>query len=338
MKREGSLKRLWCNYDALLDAWGEVKRNKSYCFTTLSYEQNLAVNLDTLLHRMEDGTYHPRELRVFYVHDPKTRLIEAPHIEDRIVQHAILSVIRPLVENRFIDQTYACRKLKGTHASSDRLKSYLVNYKDQGYYLKIDIAKFFYSIDHQVLESQLSKIIKCEDTLRFLRLFYANPAGIGLPLGNVTSQVLANLALNPVDHFVKRVLKFRHYIRYMDDMVILSDCKQKLRDAMAGIQGEVEKLNLRINSKTKISRIKDGVDFVGYRTWYNRRLIRKRSLYKIKRKLHQDANLNRLASFMAHAMHTNSLVYVIKQILQVAPEHRPFIENWYRKHFKQKKS
>lgn len=107
---------------------------------------------------------------------------------------------------------------------------------------------------------------------------------------------------------------------------------------MAGIQGEVEKLNLRINSKTKISRIKDGVDFVGYRTWYNRRLIRKRSLYKIKRKLHQDANLNRLASFMAHAMHTNSLVYVIKQILQVAPEHRPFIENWYRKHFKTKKS
>ena len=101
---------------------------------------------------------------------------------------------------------------------------------------------------------------------------------------------------------------------------------------------EIGTLQLNVNAKTKISKISHGIDFVGYRTWYNHRLIRKRSLYKIKRKLKQDANLNRVVSFMAHAMHTNSLVYVIKQILQVAPEHRPFIESWYRKHFKQKKS
>ena len=336
MKRAGGLKHLWLNYEALLQAWYEVKHNKSYFFTILSYEQNLAVNLSNLLTSLENGTYRPEKLRLFYVHDPKTRLIEAPVLQDRIVQHALLSIIGPLIENRFIDHSYACRVKKGTHASSDQLKSYLVNYTGGGYCLKIDIEKYFYSIDHKVLDGQLRQIIKCEETLDLLKLFYKNESGKGLPLGNVTSQILANLALNPLDHFIKRVLKFHHYVRYMDDMVILCDSKQRLQDALPQIKEVVDSLGLRMNKKTKISRISEGIDFVGYKTWFNRRVIRKRSLCRIKHKLAQDANQNRVASFLSHAKRTDSIVYVIKQILSVAPDYRPWIEQWYRKHFKNK--
>ena len=336
MKRSGKLKHLWLNYDALLDAWWEVKRNKSYFFTILDYEQNLAVNLSNLLTSLENGTYRPEKLRSFYVHDPKTRLIEAPVLQDRIVQHALLSVIGPLIEKRFIDHTYACRIKKGTHACSDQLVRYLVNYKSSGYCLKIDIEKYFYSIDHHVLDVQLHQIIKCEETLSFLKLFYRNESGKGLPLGNVTSQILANLALNPLDHFIKRQLKFHHYVRYMDDMVLLCDSKQRLRDALPQIKNVVESLCLKMNQKTKISCISEGIDFVGYKTWFNRRVIRKRSLYRIKHKLSQNANQNRVASYLSHAKRTDSIVYVIKQILKVAPDYRPWIEQWYRKHFKNK--
>jgi len=336
MKRSGHLKIKWCNYDSLLDAWYEVKKQKGYYFTILEYEQNLAVNLSNLLLKLESDSYEPKQLRTFYVHDPKTRLIEAPCLEDRIVQHALLFAIREIVESHFIDHTYACIKKRGTHAASDKLKSQLVNYKHEGYFLKIDIKKFFYSIDHQVLKNQYLKFIKCKDTIDLIEKFHKNNNGIGLPLGNVSSQLSANLALNPIDHFIKRELKIRHYVRYMDDMILLSKSKEQLRDAEKRITVEIRKLNLNINSKTKISQIKHGIDFVGYRTWYNRRLIRKRSLYKIKRKLKQDANLNRIASYMSHAMRTNSLVYVIKQILHVVPERRNWIKNWYIQHKKKK--
>lgn len=337
MRRIGELKSLWCNYDVLLQAWGEVKRNKSYFFSILAYEENLAVNLSNVLIRLQDGSYQPRELRTFYVHDPKTRLIEAPYLEDRIVQHALLIVIRDIIERHFIHQNYACRRQRGTHAASDQLKSYLVNYKMEGYFLKVDIEKFFYSVDHRVLEKQLGRLIKCAPTLDLLKKFYANDSGKGLPLGNVTSQVLANLALDPIDHFIKRELKIRHYVRYMDDLVLLSNSKGELQNAKLRISEQVENLNLHINRKTIISPIKSGVDFVGYRTWYNRRVIRKRNLYKIRRKLKQDANLNRIASYLSHAMHTNSLVYVIKQILRVVPERREWIIKWYFKHKKTEK-
>lgn len=334
MKRAGRLKSKWCNYDVLLKAWYQVKEDKSYFFTILAYEENLAVNLSNLLIVLENGTYQPRPLRSFYVYDPKTRLIEAPYLEDRIVQHALLIVIRDIVESQFIDQTFACIKERGTHASSDYLVSKLVNYKNKGYFLKVDIEKFFYTVDHLTLEAQYLKRIKCIYTLDLIQKFHKNNIGIGLPLGNVSSQLSANLALNPIDHFIKRELKIRHYVRYMDDMILLSMSKEQLRDAEKKIIVEVRKLNLNINAKTKISQIKHGIDFVGYRTWYNRRLIRKRSLYKIKRKLKQDPNLNRIASYMSHAMRTNSLIYIIKQILKVVPERREWIENWYKKHKK----
>lgn len=336
MIRHGDLIGRWLRYEALLDAWMEVRRDKTYHFSVLKYEQNLAVNLSHLLESLENGTYLVRPTRKFTIKEPKERFIEAPHLEDRIVQHAITAVIRPIIENHFIDQSFACRKEKGTHACNDLLKRYLAVYQTRGYYLRIDITKFFYSIDHERIWQKLHRYISCEPTLETLKLFYVNDTGKGLPLGNVTSQVLANLALNDIDHFIKRELKIKHYVRYMDDMILLHESKNFLRDAFTAIKQKIADEQLSANAKSKIGKISEGIDFVGYRTWYNRRVIRKKSLFRIKRKLKEDPNLNRMASFLSHAMKTESIVYVIKQILQVTPERRPFIEKWYRKHFKPK--
>lgn len=338
MKRKGNFKIYWASYEALFDAWNEVKQSKSSHYPILKYEQNLAVNLDNLSSRLKNNTYSPKPLRSFYVFEPKKRLIEAPDVEDRIVQHALLNIIRPIIEKRFISQTYACRRFKGTHNCSDQLKNYLIGYKNSGYCLKLDIHKFFYSIDHSILETQLKKIIKCKETLRLLKMFYDNDATVGLPLGNVTSQILANLALNDVDHYIKRELKIKHYIRYMDDMILLSDSKEKLKTALSLINTKINEQRLLLNNKTKISKISEGVDFVGYRTWYNRRLIRKRTLYRVKRKLKIKMNLNRVSSYLSHSMRTNSLIYVIRQILSIDPEMRPWIANWYQCHFKNNNS
>lgn len=317
MKRIGNLKASWCNYEALHTAFQEVKKNKSHYHGIIAFESNLVSNLNRILTSLEDGTYKVQPTRDFYITDPKVRLIQAPQFEDRIVQHAVLNSIRDTVERKFIDQTFACIRGRGTHSASDLLKRYLVNYKNEGYYLKVDIRKFFYTINHKVLEYQLSRIIKCKPTLELLKKFYKDGTGKGLPLGNVTSQVLANLALNPIDHLLKRVLKCKHVVRYMDDIIVLSKSKTFLRSILKNIEGLLIKLKLTTNEKTQIGLIADGVDFVGYRTWFNNRLIRKRSLYKVKRVLKKNADINRIASYLAHSKRTNSLIYVLMQIVKV---------------------
>jgi RNA-directed DNA polymerase len=328
MKRVGNLKEKWCSYEALFEAFQEVKKNKNYHHNILLFESELVSNLNRILISLEDGTYKIKPARAFYVYDPKERLIEAPHIEDRIVQHAVLNAVRDIIEVRFIDTSYACRREKGTHRASDMLKKYLVNYKGRGYYLKVDISKFFYSINHKAMEQLLRKVIKCEPTLGLLKKFYENETGVGLPLGNVTSQVLANLMLNPVDHLIKRFLKRKHYLRYMDDLVILGETKEELKRVLRYIKILLKGLKLEVNSKTQIAQIKDGVDFVGYRTWYNSRLIRKRSLYKLKRVIKKYPEMSRIASYLSHSKRTNSLLYVVQQILKVATDFEEFVRQW----------
>lgn len=336
MKRIGNLKATWCNYEALHKAFYEVKKNKSYYHSVIAFESNLVSNLNRILKSLEDGTYKVQATRDFYITDPKTRLIQAPQFEDRIVQHAVLNSIRDIVECKFIDQTFACIKKRGTHGASDLLKRYLVNYKNVGYYLKVDVKKFFYSISHKVLDYQLSQIIKCKPTLELLKKFYKDKTGKGLPLGNVTSQLFANLALNPIDHLLKRVLKCKHIIRYMDDIVILSKSKSFLHLILKKVKALLTDLELETNKKTQIGQIKDGVDFVGYRTWFNNRLIRKRSLYKIKRVLKKKADINRIASYLAHSKRTNSLKYVLTQMIKVIDSLLlDFVKTWLVKNQKE---
>jgi RNA-directed DNA polymerase len=327
MKRIGNLKRIWCNLETLIKAFREVKKGKNYDSDVLEYEQNLIPNLIRLLERLENGSYTPKPPKVFTILEPKERIIEAPALEDRIVHHSLLIATKQYIENRFINNSFACRKNKGTHKASNSLLSGM-RANPKGYYLKMDIKKFFYSIDQSSITDLLSRIIKCQPTLELYKKFYINDSGKGLPLGNVTSQVLANLALNPVDHYIKRALKCKYYYRYMDDMVILSNSKTDLQLYLINIKNILQGLKLSLNTKTKIDKISNGIDFVGYRTWINRRVIRKRSLYSIRKKLKINTTIQRVSSFLAHSKNTDSLKYVITIILFVAPNMKYYVQKW----------
>jgi len=329
MKRIGNLKPIWTNYEVLYRAFVEVKKGKSYSARVINYEMDLVNNLNKLQKSLIDEVYVPKSPTVFTITEPKIRIIEAPDFEDRIVQHALLIATKRIIESRFVYGSYACRKDKGTHKASRDLSSGLKYFKNIGYYLKIDIKKFFYSIDHAVMMEQLGKIIKCKPTLNLFALFFKNDNGIGLPLGNVTSQVLANLALTNVDNFAKRVLKHKYYYRYMDDIIILHKDKNVLKNSLESLSNLVAINKLQLNGKTNIGKLSEGVDFVGYRTWFNLKVIRKRSLYNINKKLKKDANIQRVSSFLAHAKTTNSLNYVTKIIINTTPIALEFIKEWY---------
>lgn len=328
MKRYGNLKKIWCTYETLLQAFNEVKKGKTYKDCFLIYESNLAVNLSNLLIRLDDSSYRPRPPYQFTIYEPKERVIEAPHLEDRIVQHALLIATRKIIERRFLSCSYACRVGYGTHKASDDLKRALIEYKNDGYYLKLDIKKYFYSINHEQILILLKRIIKCKPTIELFTKFFTVGQNVGLALGNVTSQILANLMLNPIDHFIKRVLKIKNFFRYMDDFILLHNCKDTLYKCWERIEKEVKKLCLSLNKKSKVGKISEGIDFVGFRTWYNRRIIRKSSLFRIKRKLKQDPNISRIASFLSHSKRTNSLPYVINKIYEVVPLQKDFIKSW----------
>lgn len=310
MKRAGNLFESWCNVENFYEALKEVKKGKTLHDTFIAFERKIARHIEDLVNEIKNGTYKPMPYRSFKVFEPKERIISAPHLRDRVVQHALMRVIKKPIDNRFIAQNFACRVGKGTHSCSKLLVKYLRNFED-GYCLKIDISKFFYEINREVLLSKIKRIIKCKKSLVVINKFvYDNDELKGIPIGNLTSQLFANLMLNDLDHFIKRTLKCKYYLRYMDDMIILDNNKDKLHYIFKEVTQVIGDNKLRLNPKSGIFQIKQGVDFVGYRTWKNKRLIRKQSLFRIRKSLKKDCNKNRVCSFLAHSKDTNSLHYV----------------------------
>lgn len=230
--------------------------------------------------------------------------------KDRIAQHAIYRQVNPIFEKRFIYDSYACRIGKGTHKAIDRLQYWLKQTERKPkkyYYLKLDVSKYFYRIDHSILKKilakmiddpplldLLAKIIDCEDTKFGLPLgadigdvaFDRMLDDVGLPIGNLTSQMFANLYLNELDQFCKHKLRLHYYIRYMDDIIILHDDKkylEKVKQKIAVFLGQ--ELNLQLNKKTCIRPTSMGIEFVGFRVWATHRKLRKKTAKKLKKRL-----------------------------------------------------
>lgn len=227
-----------------------------------------------------------------------------------MAQHAIYRQVNPVFEKRFIYDSYACRIGKGTHKAIDRLQ-YWLRQTDRKpkkyYYLKLDVSKYFYRIDHSILKKilakmiddpplldLLAKIIDCEDTKFGLPLgadigdvaFDRMLDDVGLPIGNLTSQMFANLYLNELDQFCKHKLRLHYYIRYMDDIIILHEDKkylEKVKQKIAVFLGQ--ELNLQLNKKTCIRPTSMGIEFVGFRVWATHRKLRKKTAKKLKKRL-----------------------------------------------------
>ncbi len=297
------------DFENLYIATNEAKKGKRYRRDVLEFNTNLEENLITIQNELIYKTYEVGRYREFFVYDPKKRLIMALPFKDRVVQWAIYRVLYPIYDKQFIYDSYGCRVGKGTHKAADRLQYWLrqVNRKPQKYYyLKLDISKYFYRINHKILLDILKNKIEDEDLIWLLDTIinsedvpFGLPAGmepdqcseedrlfdVGIPIGNLTSQLFANIYLNELDQYVKHKLGIHYYVRYMDDIIILVDDKKYLHEIKTDIEVFLkEVLDLDLNNKTAIRPISCGIEFVGFRVWATHRKLKKKTLKKIKRK------------------------------------------------------
>lgn len=311
---DGAYDRI-CDYEELYNSYLEARKGKRYREDVLVFTDRLEENLIQIQNELIWQTYKVGKYRPFYVKEPKLRLVMALQYRDRVVQWAIYRQLYPFYDRMFIEDSYACRRGKGSHKAADRLQYWLrqVSRKPgKWYYLKLDIRKYFYRVDHLVLLDILSRRIK---DLRLMQLLeqiinsedtrFGLPAGlspeectedmwlfdVGMPIGNLTSQLFANLYLNELDQFCKHELHVHYFIRYMDDVIILSDDKKELAELKVVIEEFLNSvLHLDLNKKTTIRPCSLGVDFVGYHIWATHRKLKKQTARRMIRNVKRMCN------------------------------------------------
>ncbi len=254
-------------------------------------------NLFRLHYNLKQGIYPETHYAQFKVHDPKPRLISKASIECRLLHHAIYRVLYPAFDQTFIYDSYSCRNDKGTHKAFERVvtitRQVSKNYTQPCWALKFDIKKFFDSVDHVILFNLLAERIEDRELLHLLDNIiggFAMREGRGMPLGNLTSQLFANVYMDPLDKFVKHQLKAPHYLRYADDMILLGDNPSELMGYFIEINSFAKQfLKLDIHpQKISLRKLTWGIDFVGYVAlpFYN--LPRQRTLKRMMKKLDQS--------------------------------------------------
>ena len=291
MKRHGNLWPTLTSFEHLLGSSEKAKRGKRFRPAVARYEFALERELWKLREQLLGKTYRPGNYRSFYIYEPKKRLISAAPYRDRIVHHALTGVLEPIFEPTFITASYACRKGKGTHAAVDRCQQFARRFR---YVFKTDIRKFFPSMDHAILKELVARKIKDPDVLWLVGhivdgsnpqedvqhyfpgddLFTPGEHQRGIPIGNQTSQFFANVYLDPLDHFVKERLRFKGYVRYVDDFLLFSNDKRQLNEARERISEFLVQLRLRLHPrKNAIFPVEEGIRFLGYRVFPTHRLL-----------------------------------------------------------------
>lgn len=265
MRRIGNLKEEFLDFTNLYFAYGKAFRGtkspEAYAFAFQAEGE-----IFRLQKELREEVYHPAPYRYFTIYEPKERVISVAPFRDRVVHHALVNVLEPIYEARFIFHSYATRKNKGTHRAIEKAQKYLRN---NHWYLKMDIRKYFDSIIHGKLIEGIARTIKDPFLLRLCSCV-TNRGGDGqkgLPIGNLTSQFFANVYLNPFDHFIKEELKIRAYIRYMDDMVFFSQDKEQLLAWQAEIINYLkDRLSLSVKQEVILLNHRlHGLPFLGVR-------------------------------------------------------------------------
>jgi retron-type reverse transcriptase len=296
------------SFENLWWAWRKARRGKSRSAGAVAFELDLEHNLLALQQELASGDYRPGTYRLFTIYERKPRLIAAAPFRDRVVHHAVMNVIEPPLDRRFIHDSYACRQGKGTHAAVDRYQRWAQQYR---YALKLDVQQYFPSIDHTILKATLRRHLRDDHVLALLDLIIdsgpdlapAQPVYFpgdelltplerrcGIPIGNLTSQFFANLYLNDLDHGIKEVLQVPAYWRYVDDMVLLADEKARLWAWRNWIAEQLAAVRLRLHpAKAKVSQVKEGLDLLGYRVFPERRRLRNENGLRFRRRLREFA-------------------------------------------------
>lgn len=268
----------------LLEAWREFSRGKRKRKDVQEFESRLMDNILTLHRELSMKRYQHSSYQAFNISDPKPRNIHKATVRDRLVHHALYRILYPFFDRTFIADSYSCREGKGTHKAIERFRTFARkvgrNSTRTCWVLKCDIRKFFASIDQAVLSTILRKYIPDEDILwilgEIIGSFHSTRPGVGLPLGNLTSQLLVNVYMNEFDQFVKHKLKAKYYIRYADDFVVLSRNREWLEDILLQMKAFLLwELKLHMHpDKVFIKTLAAGVDFLGWVHFPDHRVLR----------------------------------------------------------------
>lgn len=301
---------------------GKGKKQSAIRFSVDALENILLMKKQLIEHTYKVGQYNE-----FIIFEPKRRIVKSGTFRDKVLQHCLCDyVLLPKLKDVFILDNYAGQIGKGTlfglNRLSEKLLDYYNKYGSEGYILKCDITKFFYSINHDLLKICVNKYFQDPDVRWVCNLFIDSSEEIGLPLGNQVSQVFGLMYLNGIDHYIVEELGIEYYGRYMDDFYLLSNDKEKLKECLQVITKLLDKLKLTLNNKTEIVPMKKGIRFLGFHTYLtnNGKVIRKLTgdnKRQIKKKLRKNAELVKLGkisrrkfdekyiSWKNHASHGN---------------------------------
>ena len=309
MKTYKNLYQKVCSFDNLISAFRKARKGKSKKDYVINFELKLQKNLKCLQKDLINKTYFPSNLKKFVIRDPKTRTIHSSIFRDRIVHHAIINILNPIYEKIFIYDSFASRKNKGSHKAINRFESFIKkvssngrliknsfnNNSIQGYVLKADFRHYFDSVNHKILINILRKKIDDENLISLIKIVLENfesSKGVGMPLGNYTSQFFANIYLNELDYYVKHTLKSKYYIRYVDDFVILHKNKKRLKYFLEHINNFIPCLKIKLHpDKSEIHPLRNGITFLGYRIFYHCRLLRQRNIRYFTKELKKNISL-----------------------------------------------
>lgn len=330
MKRIRNLYDSICGTENLYLAYLKARKGKAGSYGVVLFEKDLDNNMKQIQQELTTGVYRTSEYSIFTVHDPKERVVYRLPFRDRVVHHAIMNILEPVWVKLFISQTYACIKERGIHAVLKQLKKDLGDIENTKYCLKMDIRKFYPSIDHEILKQIIRKKIK--DTQLLLLLDEIVDSAPGIPIGNYLSQYFSNLYLTYFDHWLKETKRTKYYYRYADDMVILDGNKADLHNLLNDIKTYLaDELRLELKNNYQVFPVAEsrydsngrGIDFVGY-VFYHKHIRMRKSIKQ--RFCRKAAKLNkqaidtktyrmRIAPWLGWAKHCNSK-HLIKKVIK----------------------
>lgn len=305
-----------CSIDNLRIADKNAQKGKSKQKGVIEHNKVSEANLKELRHQLLTKTYKTAEYTTFTIFEPKERLIsELPYFPDRIAQHAVMNVMETWFVNQFTTNTFSCLKGRGIKGASDSVRKYLQDVDGTKYCLKLDITKFYPSVDNDILKSMLRRKIKDADLLWLLDdIIDSNPKG--LPLGNFTSQFFSNFYLNQFDHWLKQSKQVKYYARYADDIVILSDSKEYLHGLLSDIKSYLLfNLKLHVKNNHQVFPVAArGIDFVGFVHFHTHIGLRKSIKQNFCRMMANNPNQKSIASYNGWLTHCDGQ-HLLKKLL-----------------------
>lgn len=314
-----------CSFDNLLEAFKTVSSEHRYKHASLKFYAHLEENLIELQNELLWGLYRLGDFYSFIKYEPKRREINALPYRDRVVQSAICNVIEPDITKTFIYDSYACIKGRGALKAAGRISYFLGKQKNE-FYLKCDITKYFYNVDLDIAFNLYKRHISDVRTLNLIfQILHKDNPERGIKIGNRLSHLTANLYLNELDRFIKHELKVKYYVRYMDDFLLLGNKAELKRDLKLITRFIEDELHLKLNDKTTINKCSRGIEFVGYKIYPKGKLIKKQTVYRVRRyvnkfiagKVDEASFCRSMASICGHAVHTDNYMFYVRELLKV---------------------